>query len=300
MHPESRVNRYKRWLAVSAAVGVIFVLAYAAINLGSQPDSVRQVGLAPLPTLPTLDWTPISPFAQVDPAIIPYLQYGQLNDGIVPLQVLGEGIVPVGAYLPQSGNSRFSVVTPTPSMPPTTTLIPVFQPTRTPILTQAVIATSELVATALSYATVKAPTAEIIVPTIPVPTVEPGTECAPSGLPISGLLTQRYFIGHNGIDLSAPPGTRVLATHSGYIDWADWTVYGYGNLVVVHSGHFITYYAHNSSFNVKKGDFVSKGAVIAYSGNTGNSSGPHVHYETRINDVTLDPLTFEARGFRSC
>ena len=75
---------------------------------------------------------------------------------------------------------------------------------------------------------------------------------------------------------------------------------GYGNLVVIHSGHFITYYGHNTSFNVKKGDFVNKGAVIAFSGSTGHSSGPHVHYETRINDVTVDPLTFEARGYHSC
>lgn len=300
MHPESRVNRYKRWLAVSAAVGVVFALAYAAINLGSQPDSVRQVDLAPLPTLPTLNWTPISPFAQVDPAIIPYLQYGQLNDGIVPLQVLGKGIVPVGAYLPQSGNSRFTVMTPTLSLLPTTTLIPVFQPTQALVSTSTPLLMATSTRELVDTVTVNAPTAEVIIPTIPVPTVPPGTECAPSGLPVSGLLTQRYFIGHNGIDLSAPPGTRVVATHSGYVDWADWTIYGYGNLVVIHSGHFITYYAHNSSFNVKKGDFVNKGAVIAYSGNTGNSSGPHVHYETRINDVTLDPLTFEARGFRSC
>lgn len=310
MRPESRFYFYVRWLAVSAAVGVVFLLAYAAVFLGSQPDSVRQVSLVPLPTLPTVDWTPVSPFAQVDPAIIPYLQYGQLNEGIVPLQVLGEGIVPVGAYLPQSGNARFSVLTVTPSLVPsstpipTTTLIPVFQPTQTPIPTRTplptITPTSELVATVLAFATINAPTAEVIVPTVPVLTVVPGTECAPSGLPISGLLTQRYFIGHTGIDLSAPPGTRVVATHSGYVDWAEWNIYGYGNLVVVHSGHFITYYAHNSTFNVKKGDFVNKGTVIALSGNTGNSSGPHVHYETRINDVTVDPLTFEGRGFRSC
>lgn len=310
MHPESRFYLYLRWLAVSVAVGVVFLLAYVAVRLGSKLDLVRQVSLVPLPTLPTVDWTPISPFAQVDPAIIPYLQYGQLSEGVVPLQVLGEGIVPVGAYLPQSGNTQFSVMTATATLPPTatliptTTFIPVFQPTQTLIPTSTplptIAPTSELVATVLAFATVNAPTAEVIVPTIPMPTVEPGTECAPSGLPISGLLTQRYFIGHTGVDLSAPPGTRVMATHSGYIDWADWTIYGYGNLVVVHSGHFITYYAHNSSFNVKKGDFVHKGDVIAFSGNTGNSSGPHVHYETRINDVTVDPLTFEARGFRSC
>ena len=128
----------------------------------------------------------------------------------------------------------------------------------------------------------------------------PGTECAPSGLPVAGLLTQRFYIGHIGIDLSVPTGTPVRATHSGYVDWAEWNIYGYGNLVVIHSDHFITYYGHNSTFSVKKGQFVQKGDVIAFSGSTGHSSGPHVHYETRINDVTVDPLTFEKRGYKSC
>lgn len=303
MHPEKRFYRYLRWLALSAAVGVVFLLAFAAMRLGSQPDSMRQVSIAALPTLPTIDWTPIAPFAQVDPAIMPYLQYGQFQDGVVPLQVLGEGIVPVGAYLPQSGNAQFSVMA-TPSLPSTltpvatTTLIAVFQPTQTPVPTRTALPT--ITPVEVYVATVNAPTAEVIVPTIPVSTVPPGTECSPSGLPISGRLTQRYFIGHMGIDISAPTGTQVVATHSGYVDWAEWNIYGYGNLVVIHSGHFITYYGHNSAFNVKKGDFVNKGQVIAFSGSTGNSSGPHVHYETRINDVTVDPLTFEARGFRSC
>ena len=308
MHPEKRFHRYLRWLGLCAAVGVVFLLAIFSMRLGSQPDSTRQFSLAALPTLPTAGWTPIAPFAQVDPAIMPYLQYGPLREGVVPLQVLGEGIVPVGAYLPQSGNTQFSVVTATlqPTLTPvaTTTLIAVFQPTQTPVPTQipspTMTATSELVATVLAFATVNAPTAEVIVPTIPAATVPPGTECAPAGLPISGLLTQRYFVGHMGVDMSTPTGTRVVATQSGYVDWAEWNTYGYGNLVVIRSDHFITYYAHNSAFNVKKGDFVSKGQVIAFSGNTGNSSGPHVHYETRINDVTVDPLTFEARGFRSC
>ncbi|MCA0458880.1 MAG: M23 family metallopeptidase [Chloroflexi bacterium] len=304
MHPEKRFYRYLRWLVLSAAVGLVFLLAFAAMYLGSQSDSVRQVSIAALPTLPTVDWTPIAPFAQVDSAIMPYLQYGQFQDGIVPLQVLGEGIVPVGAYLPQSGNAQFSVMTATPSLPPsltpvaTTTLIAVFQPTQTDLPTR--MPSPTITPVEVYVATVNAPTAEVIVPTIPVPTVPPGTECSPSGLPISGRLTQRYFIGHMGIDISAPTGTQVVATHSGYVDWAEWNIYGYGNLVVIHSGHFITYYGHNSDFNVKKGDFVNKGQVIAFSGSTGNSSGPHVHYETRINDVTVDPLTFEVRGFRSC
>lgn len=316
MRPDTNFRTILRWLALTAVLGLFFLSAVVLFKSGSESQSTRQLSLAPLPTLPTLDWTPIAPFAQVDPAIIPYLQYGQLSAGIIPLQVLGEGVVPVGAYLPVSGNARFNIMSATPTLlpsptpVPTTTLIPVFQPTSTPFpsrtplptptVTPTITPTSELVATVLAFATLNAPTAEVIVPTVPVETVVPGTECAPAGLPVAGLLTQRYFIGHTGVDLSAPTGTSVRATHSGYIDWAEWNIYGYGNLVVVHSGHFITYYAHNSTFNVKKGDFVNKGAIIAFSGSTGNSSGPHVHYETRINDVTVDPLTFEARGYRTC
>lgn len=320
MRPEPSFKRLSRWLILTAAVGMILILGYTAIKFGGQGGNPQTVELSPFPTLSTLGWTPIAPFAQVDPAIMVYLQYNEP----MPLQVLGDGIPPIGAYLPQSGNTRFEVMTKTPSPTftstpiPTTTLIPVFQPsqtpfpTRTPVPTRTPIPTNtpsptltptnELVATVLAFAaTVNAPTAEIIVPTIPViAPVAPGTECAPSGLPVSGLLTQRYFIGHMGIDLSVPSGTAVVTTQSGYVDWAEWNIYGYGNLVVIHSGHFITYYGHNSSFNVKKGDFVNKGDVIAFSGSTGHSSGPHVHYETRINDVTVDPLTFEARGYRSC
>ncbi len=324
MRPDTPFNRASRWLVLTAVVGAVLILGYIATRFGSQPQTQQTVLLSPYPTISTIEWTPIAPFAQVDPAIIPYLQYGQPDYGIAPLQVLGEGIPPVGAYLPQSGNTRFEVMTSTPSPTftvtpiPTTTLIPVFQPSQTPIPSRTpvptrtpiptftpsptITPTNELVATVLAFAaTVNAPTAVIIVPTITiVVTVVPGTECAPSGLPVAGLLTQRYFIGHTGIDLAVPPGTPVIATQSGYVDWAEWNIYGYGNLVVIHSDHFITYYAHNSSFNVKKGDFVNKGAVIAFSGNTGHSSGPHVHYETRINDVTVDPLTFGARGYRSC
>jgi murein DD-endopeptidase MepM/ murein hydrolase activator NlpD len=75
---------------------------------------------------------------------------------------------------------------------------------------------------------------------------------------------------------------------------------GYGNLVIVQNGPFITYYAHQSTLNVRAGEFVVQGSVIGWSGNTGNSSGPHLHYETRINDVPVDPLTFENRRFPGC
>ncbi|MEO1645530.1 MAG: M23 family metallopeptidase, partial [Chloroflexota bacterium] len=48
------------------------------------------------------------------------------------------------------------------------------------------------------------------------------------------------------------------------------------------------------------GDFVGQGSIIAWSGSTGNSTGPHVHYETRLNDIPLDPLSFSSRGYPSC
>lgn len=315
MRQETPFYRLIRWLLVSAALGIILILGYTAIRLGTQPPLDQTIMLSPLPSVAASDWTPSAPIEQLDPAVITYLQYEQAVQGVAKLQVLGNGIIPVGAYLPDSGNSRLQIMTAT-SLPtdtatpvPTTTLIPVFQPTRTPLPSRTPLPTqptptptSELVATVLAFAaTVNAPTAIVISPTPTIfITAVVGAECAPSGLPVSGLLTQRYFIGHNGVDLAVPPGTPVRATHSGYIDSAEWNIYGYGNLVIVHSDHFITYYAHNSSFNVKKGEWVNKGAIIAFSGSTGHSSGPHVHYETRINDVTVDPLTFEYRGYHTC
>jgi murein DD-endopeptidase MepM/ murein hydrolase activator NlpD len=124
--------------------------------------------------------------------------------------------------------------------------------------------------------------------------------CAPYGMPTEGILTQYYYGSHSGIDLGIPLGTPILTTHSGIISWAGWNTYGYGNLVIVQNGAFITYYAHLTSANVIVGEVVTKGAIIGWSGSTGNSSGPHLHYETRINDVPVDPLTFESRGYGTC
>jgi murein DD-endopeptidase MepM/ murein hydrolase activator NlpD len=128
-----------------------------------------------------------------------------------------------------------------------------------------------------------------------------GAECAPAGLPVEGSFLSQSFTGyHSGIDLVVPSLTAVHATQTGVVVWADWNVFGYGNLVIVQSGRFITYYAHNTSFNVAKGDVIAKGAIVSFSGSTGHSSGPHVHYETRIDDIPVDPLTFESRGFPTC
>jgi murein DD-endopeptidase MepM/ murein hydrolase activator NlpD len=102
------------------------------------------------------------------------------------------------------------------------------------------------------------------------------------------------------MDIGIPLGTPVLVTHSGVVTFAGWSEIGYGYLVIVQNQQFITYYAHNTSFNVTVNQYVAKGSIIAFSGSTGNSSGPHVHYETRINDVPVDPMTFEDRGFATC
>ena len=119
-----------------------------------------------------------------------------------------------------------------------------------------------------------------------------------SGLvwPVSGPVTSgfgpRWGRMHEGIDIAVPEGTSVGAAAAGVVIYAGW-LGGYGNLVVVdHGGGLSTAYAHNSGLVAAVGDSVSQGAVIAYSGNTGNSSGPHVHFEVRVNGSAVDPLGY--------
>jgi murein DD-endopeptidase MepM/ murein hydrolase activator NlpD len=157
-------------------------------------------------------------------------------------------------------------------------------------------------------------------PTNPRPTAAPGTKpsetpiqptntppplpgiggCSPRGLPVHGFLTQRYHRWHSGVDLSVPLGTPVIATHSGQVTYAGWSSIGYGWLVVVQNGPFITYYAHNSSLKVEVSQNIQAGAVLALSGRSGRASGPHVHYETRIDNIPVDPLTFDKRQLATC
>ncbi len=293
-HPSSR------YLLLGALLVALGGLVFVAVSLGFQrPDSGRiEVALVITPVTP--DWTPAAPLAPVDPAIIAYLEFSQPSYGVIPLQVLGPNVPPVGAYLPLSGNivaelpSRTPSITPTftPSSTPLPTDVPSLTPsfTPSPTLPPPVLPTSnsELVGTALAIAAT-------------VTLVRPGpNDCAPGGLPISGMLTQRFHANHPGIDIAADMNTTVLATQSGKVIYAGWSSIGYGNLVVIQSGVFSTYYAHNTSVLVKEGDTVKRSQSLALSGSTGNSSGPHVHYETRLNDIAVDPLTFEWRGFRVC
>jgi murein DD-endopeptidase MepM/ murein hydrolase activator NlpD len=96
---------------------------------------------------------------------------------------------------------------------------------------------------------------------------------------------------HEGIDLKATSGTPVYSVGSGVVLYAGNRISGYGNMVIVgHEGDLSTIYAHNSRLYVKKGQTVKSGQRIALSGNTGKSSGPHLHFEVRSGLVALDPL----------
>jgi murein DD-endopeptidase MepM/ murein hydrolase activator NlpD len=110
--------------------------------------------------------------------------------------------------------------------------------------------------------------------------------------PSSGVRTQDFSENHIGIDTGTPVGTTVKSTMEGKVVFAGWNTEGYGNLVVIENGPYKTYYAHLSDFKVTAGQQVSAGSVIALSGNTGNSTGPHLHYELRVNGKPVDPDTY--------
>jgi murein DD-endopeptidase MepM/ murein hydrolase activator NlpD len=97
---------------------------------------------------------------------------------------------------------------------------------------------------------------------------------------------------HEGIDIAVPEGTPIRAARSGSVAIAAYTG-GYGNYTCVdHGGGISSCYGHQSSFAVSPGDQVAQGDVIGYSGNTGSSTGPHVHFEIRVNGAAVDPLAY--------
>jgi murein DD-endopeptidase MepM/ murein hydrolase activator NlpD len=127
-----------------------------------------------------------------------------------------------------------------------------------------------------------------------------GVPVRPSGgglmWPVSGPVTSpfgwRWGRMHEGIDIAVPTGTPVHAAQSGRVIIAGW-MGGYGNLIVIdHGGGLSTAYGHNSGFAVGSGASVSQGQVVAYAGSTGNSTGPHVHFEVRVNGSPVDPLGY--------
>lgn len=94
---------------------------------------------------------------------------------------------------------------------------------------------------------------------------------------------------HTGMDIGAAAGTNVLAANDGNVIKAGWNN-SYGNLVMIdHGGGIVTLYAHNSKLLVSTGDVVAKGQVIALVGSTGQSTGPHIHFEVRVNGEYQNP-----------
>lgn len=116
------------------------------------------------------------------------------------------------------------------------------------------------------------------------------SEGVPSGNPVIGKITQGSHDGHTALDYGIPVGTNIHSTMDGKVVFAGWNHEGYGNLVIVQNGDFKTYYAHLSEIPVKTGQNVKEGEVIGVSGNTGNSTGPHLHYEIRKNNQAINPL----------
>ena len=114
--------------------------------------------------------------------------------------------------------------------------------------------------------------------------------------PTRGRLTSKFGMRwgkkHTGIDIASSRGTPIYAADAGKVSFSGWKG-SYGNLVIIdHENGYQTYYAHNSKNLVKKGDRVYKGQKIAEMGSTGRSTGTHLHFEVRKNDVPLNPQNF--------
>jgi len=126
-----------------------------------------------------------------------------------------------------------------------------------------------------------------------------GTGRIPRGLPLLGYITRGFAeepdlfkFAHTGIDVAVKEGTAVLAAASGAVEFAGWDdTYGYLVIIDHHNG-YETLYGHNSNLRVSSGDLVNQADIVALSGNTGRSTGPHLHYEIWKDGKPVDPKEF--------
>ena len=110
------------------------------------------------------------------------------------------------------------------------------------------------------------------------------------GMRIDPVYHVRKF--HQGMDFTAPTGTEVFATANAKVDFAGWKQ-GYGNTVILDHGYgYKTLYAHLYKILVRKGQKVRRSDIIALVGNTGKSTGPHLHFEVRLNNKPVDPRNY--------
>jgi murein DD-endopeptidase MepM/ murein hydrolase activator NlpD len=111
--------------------------------------------------------------------------------------------------------------------------------------------------------------------------------------PTQGVITQYYSWYHQAIDIANPAEPLDLAADSGTVIHAGWDTTGYGNMIMIdHHNGFKTLYAHLSVISVVVGQTVNRGDVIGRMGSTGNSTGPHTHFEIWLNDVRVNPLSY--------
>lgn len=111
--------------------------------------------------------------------------------------------------------------------------------------------------------------------------------------PVGGYVSQGYWNLHRGIDIAGKHGDVIVAIDAGVVVYAEWECSGYGNLVIIdHRNGFVSYYAHLFGFYVDVGQAVKRGQPIGVRGNTGRSTGAHIHLEIRHDGVQSDPLRF--------
>lgn len=145
----------------------------------------------------------------------------------------------------------------------------------------------------LSETLVAEPVNEIVaVGTKEVPNMGTGSFIMPASGKITSPYGGRWGRMHNGIDIGAPSGTSIVASDTGIVIFSGYKN-SYGNLVKIdHQNGYITYYAHCSELLVSEGETVTQGQLIAKVGSTGNSTGPHCHFEIQENGNPLNPLAF--------
>jgi murein DD-endopeptidase MepM/ murein hydrolase activator NlpD len=111
--------------------------------------------------------------------------------------------------------------------------------------------------------------------------------------PAEGRITQRSWHCHHAVDVANSEGTPIYAADSGYVVVAGWRKGGYGYTVIINHGNgFQTLYAHLSAIGVSVGESVTKGQRVGLMGNTGHSTGSHLHFEIREGSQLCDPLEF--------
>ncbi|MFW5998281.1 MAG: peptidoglycan DD-metalloendopeptidase family protein [Halanaerobiaceae bacterium] len=125
--------------------------------------------------------------------------------------------------------------------------------------------------------------------------------------PVQGKLTSSYGWRehpidnekhfHKGIDISLSPGSPIYAVEEGKVTFSGWSE-GYGNLIILeHQNNIKTYYAHNMKLLVKEDKKVEKGKIIALSGSSGKTNGPHLHFEIRKNNDTINPMKYLSQQY---